>query len=114
MHDIGTPDVACAVRTSTLHAAIFRAHSARYCMKAQVYECTNFVESDLVQADGNQDLEVGRNRGDKGDPYPGEANNRRFDATSTPSSSDQFGRPSGVAVTNITVSQETVKCKVRV
>ena len=47
MHDIGTPDVACAVRTSTLHAAIFRAHSARYCMKAQVYECTNFVESDL-------------------------------------------------------------------
>ncbi len=68
----------------------------------------------LVQADGNQDLEVGRNRGDKGDPYPGEANNRRFDAISTPSSSDQFGRPSGVAVTNITVSQETVKCKVRV
>src|SRR5437763_11267585 len=48
MHDIGTPDVACAVRTSTLHAAIFRAHSARYCMKAQVYECTNLVESDLV------------------------------------------------------------------
>ena len=68
----------------------------------------------LVQADGNQDLEVGRNRGDKGDPYPGEANNRRFDATSTPSSRDQFGRPSGVAVTNITVSQETVKCKVKV
>src|SRR5438477_12541832 len=42
MHDVGTPDVACAcrstgkayqgvcVRTSTLHAAIFRAHGARY------------------------------------------------------------------------------------
>ena len=47
MHDIGTPAVACAVRTSTLHAAIFRAHGARYCMKAQVYECINFMQSDL-------------------------------------------------------------------
>ena len=47
MHDIGTPDVACAARTSTLYAAIFRAHGARYCIEAQVHECTNLLWPDL-------------------------------------------------------------------
>ena len=33
----------------------------------------------LVQADAKRDLELDRNRGDAGDPYPGSANNTAFD-----------------------------------
>jgi immune inhibitor A len=57
----------------------------------------------LEQADGNRDLEVGRNRGDDGDPYPGSTGNTTFDETSTPSSADTLGRPTGVYVRKIAV-----------
>lgn len=69
----------------------------------------------LRQADGKRDLEMGRNRGDKGDPYPGSTHNTRFDATSNPAATDQFGSPTGVAVTNIAVTADgVVTCRVKV
>lgn len=68
----------------------------------------------LDQADGKNDLELGRNRGDTGDPYPGSANAKKFDATSTPNSNDQLGNPTSVAVTNIAVTNGVVNCKVKV
>ncbi len=68
----------------------------------------------LNQADGTRDLELGRNRGDAGDPYPGSSNNRRFDGTSQPSSEDHLGKPTGVAVKSIVVANGLVTCKVKV
>ncbi len=68
----------------------------------------------LDQADGKLDLELLGNQGDMADPYPGSANNRRFDATSNPASTDKYGRLTGVSVTNIAVSNRVVSCRVKV
>ena len=68
----------------------------------------------LEQADGNLDLEVGRNRGDDGDPYPGSTGNTTFDQTSTPSSADTLGRPTGVYVRKIAVDDGLVEGEVGV
>ncbi len=68
----------------------------------------------LRQADGKLDLELNRNAGDKGDPYPGSTSNTKIDAMSNPASVDQFGNPTGVSVTNIAVSQGVVTCKAKV
>ena len=40
----------------------------------------------LLQADGKQDLENAKNRGDAGDPYPGSSNATVWDKSTTPSS----------------------------
>jgi immune inhibitor A len=55
----------------------------------------------LVQSDGNKDLEHGNNRGDTGDPFPGSANNTRFDSASTPNSNSYSGLDTCVRVRNI-------------
>jgi immune inhibitor A len=68
----------------------------------------------LNQADGLRDLELGRNRGDRGDPYPGSSDNTRFDATSDPNASDHLGRATGVSVIGIRISGSIVACKVKV
>jgi immune inhibitor A len=68
----------------------------------------------LEQADGKNDLETGRNRGDKGDPYPGDAGNTKFDGKSAPSSSDNLNRPTGVSISGVTVDKGVVKCRVNV
>lgn len=68
----------------------------------------------LAQADGKRDLELNRNPGDRGDPYPGSSNNTRFDATSNPASIDQFGNPTGVSVTAVSVASGVVTCRVKV
>lgn len=68
----------------------------------------------LRQADGKNDLEQNRNRGDGGDPYPGTSQKTRFDKTSKPNSSDQLGNATGVAVTNITLKKGAVECQVKV
>jgi immune inhibitor A len=67
-----------------------------------------------MQADGRNDLEFGRNRGDVGDPYPGSANNTHLDETSNPSSIDTLGRPTTVSVSEITVSDGVVRCEASV
>jgi immune inhibitor A len=64
----------------------------------------NRYQVGLVQADGKRDLELDRNRGDGGDPFPGSANNTALTGASTPSSNSYAGGATNVAVTNISVS----------
>jgi len=68
----------------------------------------------LKQADGNRDLELGRNQGEGGDPYPGSTTNIKFTATTNPNSSDVLGRPTKVSVTNIKIKKGVVSCSVKV
>ncbi len=62
---------------------------------------------DLEEADGLDDLDAHRNKGDAGDAYPsgiGPGQKTRFDATSHPNSDSYLGTPSGVSITNIVIS----------
>ncbi len=59
---------------------------------------------DLEQADALRNLNLGNNRGDAGDPYPGTANNRTFDGFSLPNSNDYAGLGSYAAVRKISNS----------
>ena len=68
----------------------------------------------LLQADGARDLEQASNRGDGGDQYPGWADNRTLDATSTPSSVSHAGQDSGVVVTAISDQGEVMTAAVGV
>jgi len=52
---------------------------------------------EVKQADGLSDLEVGSNRGDAGDPYPGSANKTDFNELTFPNSAGHDG-PSTVSV----------------
>ena len=52
----------------------------------------------LVQADGEDDLLIKTNRGDAGDPYPGDGNNHLLNITSDPDSRLQNGGISGVTM----------------
>jgi len=58
----------------------------------------------LVQADGKNDLEAGKNRGDAGDVFPGSANNTSFTADSTPSSHSYGKADTHVAITKISLN----------
>ena len=62
----------------------------------------------LIQADGKKDLENGSNRGDPGDPYPGAANNRLFDATTNPHSRSYNGLDTCVKIEVIGDSGPTI------
>lgn len=55
---------------------------------------------DLMQADGKRNLNLGQNRGDAGDPYPGSTDNHNFDNSTTPSSVGYTGS-TFVSVRNI-------------
>ncbi len=68
----------------------------------------------LEQADGRTDLELNRNRGDSGDPYPGNTHKSRFDAVTDPNSNDELGHPTAVAVTSIAISAGAITCKAKV
>ncbi len=67
----------------------------------------------LVQADGRKDLENGNNRGDAGDPYPGSANNRNFDSTSTPHSKSYSGLDTCVKIRVLGNSGPTISAEVQ-
>ncbi|HET7508507.1 MAG TPA: M6 family metalloprotease domain-containing protein [Solirubrobacterales bacterium] len=68
----------------------------------------------LMQADGKRDLEHKVNRGDSGDPFPGSADNRTFDADSNPSSNSYAGAKTCVAVRSISDSGPTMTAQLEV
>ncbi len=75
-------------------------------MTGNMNEAHKYV--DLEEADGNDDLDYERNRGDTGDPYPGVTDNRTFNGASYPNSDDYLGMPTGVACENISDSGATM------
>jgi immune inhibitor A len=68
----------------------------------------------LLQAEGKRDLERAANRGDGGDPYPGDTQNRTFDATSKPSSNSYSGIGTSVALTEIPPSAAAMTVRLAV
>lgn len=66
----------------------------------------------LVQADGQRDLELAKNRGDAGDPFPGTSNKKRFADNTTPSARAHDGSPTGVVLSGIAQSDRKVKLKI--
>lgn len=63
---------------------------------------------DLEEADGFNDLDVGINQGDTGDPFPGATNNTAFYNGSNPNSKDNQGVATHIGVTNISSSAATM------
>jgi M6 family metalloprotease-like protein len=59
---------------------------------------------DLEQADGRRDLNLGKNRSDAGDPYPGISNNRAYDGYTYPNSQDYALNQSYIGVRRISNS----------
>ncbi len=56
---------------------------------------------DLEQADGLRNLNLGQNRGDYGDPFPGASQNNRFDWGTNPNSKDYNLQNTFVSIRNI-------------
>jgi immune inhibitor A len=74
---------------------------------------SNHFQVALEQADGLFHLENAYDRGGPGDPYPGTANNRRFDVGSTPNSSSYYTSASlDVTVSQISGSASTMTATV--
>ncbi|HQR80636.1 MAG TPA: M6 family metalloprotease domain-containing protein [Actinomycetota bacterium] len=68
----------------------------------------------LMQADGARHLENNTNRGDGGDPFPGSANNRTFNASSNPGSKSYGSVDTCVSVTSISDSASVMTASVTV
>lgn len=58
----------------------------------------------LMQADGLNQLGLGQNRGDAGDPFPGSAGRTSFTWATNPSSNDNGGFASGFGLQNVTLA----------
>ncbi|HKP76516.1 MAG TPA: M6 family metalloprotease domain-containing protein, partial [Longimicrobiaceae bacterium] len=58
----------------------------------------------LMQADGLDQLGLGQNRGDAGDPFPGSSIRRAFTGATTPGSNDNDGLASGLGLQNVTLT----------
>lgn len=56
---------------------------------------------DLEEADGDDDMDYNRNRGDDGDIYPGSTNNTVFDDYSYPNARIYSGTATGINITDI-------------
>ncbi|WKN43424.1 M6 family metalloprotease domain-containing protein [Tunicatimonas pelagia] len=82
--------------------------TSRYPASNTVNTRRDFKGVDLEEADGQNDLDFKRNRGDEGDLFPGSSKRTEFDEDSDPSSDlyeDQGnGKESEVAITNIQLS----------
>jgi immune inhibitor A len=68
----------------------------------------------LLQADGAQHLEQSANRGDGGDSFPGDSDNRRLAGSTTPSTMTYAGQSSGVSVADISDSGPKMEATVSV
>lgn len=66
----------------------------------------------LEQADARWDLEHNFNVGDAGDPFPGAAVARAFSAATTPDSASYVDGPTGVSLSNISDSGDTMTADV--
>ncbi len=62
----------------------------------------------LLQADGHRDLEEKRNRGDAGDPFPGNADTRQLDDTTSPGTTSYINGPTHIRIYNISDSVATM------
>ncbi len=62
----------------------------------------------LVQADNLWDLELGADRGDTGDPYPGSTSKTSFSSATSPNSNLYAGTASGVSISSISASAATM------
>ena len=68
----------------------------------------------LLQADGALDLEHSTNRGDGGDVFPGDIENRKLDSTTTPATTTYAGQDSLVSLMDISDAGATMTVSVRV
>ena len=68
----------------------------------------------LVQADGKRDLELNRNGGDGGDPFPGNAKKTSCTPTTVPSTAANSGASTGISLTQIKELEGVIKVKVKV
>ncbi len=59
---------------------------------------------DLVEADGRDDLDAGRNRGDAGDVFPGSSNVGVLSYNTIPHDKDYAGRPSNLELRSIAMT----------
>jgi immune inhibitor A len=74
----------------------------------------NHYKVALEQADGRRDLELSRNRGDAGDPFPGSAGNTSFTAGTNPNSKSYSGADTCVSLTGISPSGPVMTATVSV
>jgi immune inhibitor A len=68
----------------------------------------------LVQADGLQDLELARNRGDAGDVFPGSKKVTSVTDTTNPSTRANDGSTTGIKLTSIKAVGDKISVKVKV
>ncbi|MFI6289140.1 M6 family metalloprotease domain-containing protein [Streptomyces sp. NPDC051018] len=74
----------------------------------------NHYKVGLVQADNRRDLEMARNRGDAGDPFPGSTNNTSLTGSTSPHSKSYAGADTCVSLTNISAPAATMTATVAV
>eukprot|EP00775_Hariotina_reticulata_P010023 gene10023-10178_t len=67
----------------------------------------------LLQADGKSHLQLKRNRGDDGDPFPGRMLKTEISDDTTPSTTSYNGTRSGIRISNISNPSEVMTCQVR-
>jgi len=74
--------------------------------------CSSHYKVALLQADNLYDLEHKTNRGDGGDPFPGNSLNRSIDHLTSPASRLYNGEPAGFSLTAISDSSATMSADI--
>lgn len=74
----------------------------------------NHYKVGLVQADGKRDMDLDRNRGDAGDPYPGTSSNHALTVSTVPASKSYAGQDTCVSIKNISASGSIMTASVSI